>query len=136
MRTSLAHRVLALLIGLAAGLAGPSTALAHGLAHSWEAHAAEHARAGITADSHDHAPAQDGGPTLSHPDGPDHPHPRIQVAPATRVDALVSVAALVVVFTWREPVVSPALPIPALDRLPSSRPPGSPPPSLRAPPLA
>jgi hypothetical protein len=135
MRSPLWHRVLSLTIALATGLAGSSLALAHGFAHAREAHAVEH-RAESRLHVHDGAVSALVDETTPHVDGPEHPHPVIEMALTARVDAFVSVAVLVVLAAWTDPPVNVVALVPAVGDLPNTHPPGAPPPRLRGPPLS
>jgi len=125
-------RVLAAIIAVAAGLAMPGTALAHGFAHARASHAHdEHQHAAPVAETH----AGGESDSLALESGEDHGHPRVEVAPTARLDIWTPADVTVVPVTFGE-ITQHTSPVLAEARLPGPAPPGAPPPRLRAPPLS
>lgn len=136
MRFSFASRVVAALIAVAAGLAGPSTALAHGLEHTPTAHAPvweEHASMD-PAHGHHHARDADGATTVTSPRSDDHPHPRMEAGPTGRATSWSPAAMPVTTAVLFDTLPSVAAPVVLPEEVPRS---GTtdPPPKLRAPPV-
>lgn len=136
MRVSSTSRAIAALIAVAAGVAGPSTALAHGL---------EHARAGrmpvrdahASTDSihhHDHAGDTDDSRAVASPRSDDHAHPRVEAGPTGRASlwlpVVVPVSAAILIDA-RPVAVAPIVRDEDVPRSGTT----DPPPKLRAPPI-